>query len=280
MYKRQIYEVEVPKSDVPGEWTSPTQPIPSLPEAYDRSGVSRDDLIDYTPEISEAVDNLIKDFRLGPLYTPPSLADSADGTKGTLSLPFPTGGSNWEGGAYDPETNFLYVPSQTKLALLSLKDGGDATDIRYIASPSPKLEVFGIPLAKPPWGRITAIDMNTGNIEWNIANGDTPESIVDNPYLEGITIPRTGKATRAGLLLTKTLLFAGEGFGGAPVFRAHDKSTGQIITEIVLPGSQSSPPSTYMINNRQFIIMTTSDGKSPAELIALSLPELSKNGSH
>ena len=275
-----IYEVEVPKSDVPGEWTSPTQPIPSLPEAYDRSGVSRNDLIDYTPEISEAVDNLIKDFRLGPLYTPPSLADSADGTKGTLSLPFPTGGSNWEGGAYDPETNFLYVPSQTKLALLSLKDGGEATDIRYIASPSPKLEVFGIPLAKPPWGRITAIDMNTGKIEWNIANGDTPESIVDNPYLQGITIPRTGKATRAGLLLTKTLLFAGEGFGGDPIFRAHDKSSGQIITEIVLPGSQSSPPSTYMINNRQFIIMTTSDGKSPAELIALSLPELSKNGSH
>ena len=275
-----IHEIIVPKSDVPGEWTSPTQPIPSLPEAYDRSGVSRNDLIDYTPEISQAVENLIKDYRLGPLYTPPSLAESKDGTKGTLSLPFPTGGSNWEGGAYDPETNLLYVPSQTRLALLSLKDGDESTDVRYVASNSPKLEVFDIPIAKPPWGRITAIDMNSGKIKWSVANGETPEAIINNPYLKGVEIPRTGKATRAGLLLTKTLLFAGEGFGGDPVFRAHDKYNGKIISEIVLPGSQSSPPSTYMINNRQFIIMTTSDGKSPAELIALSLPGSRINGTH
>ena len=275
-----IHEINVPKSDVPGEWTSPTQPIPSLPEAYDRSGVSRNDLIDYTPEISQAVENLIKDYRLGPLYTPPSLAESKDGTKGTLSLPFPTGGSNWEGGAYDPETNLLYVPSQTRLALLSLKDGDESTDVRYVASNSPKLEVFGIPIAKPPWGRITAIDMNSGKIKWSVANGETPEAIINNPYLKGVEIPRTGKATRAGLLLTKTLLFAGEGFGGDPVFRAHDKYNGKIISEIVLPGSQSSPPSTYMINNRQFIIMTISDGKSPAELIALSLPGSRINGTH
>ena len=273
-----IHEIIVPKSDVPGEWTSPTQPIPSLPEAYDRSGVSRNDLIDYTPEISQAVENLIKDYRLGPLYTPPSLAESKDGTKGTLSLPFPTGGSNWEGGAYDPETNLLYVPSQTRLALLSLKDGDESTDVRYVASNSPKLEVFDIPIAKPPWGRITAIDMNSGKIKWSVANGETPEAIINNPYLKGVEIPRTGKATRAGLLLTKTLLFAGEGFGGDPVFRAHDKYNGKIISEIVLPGSQSSPPSTYMINNRQFIIMTISDGKSPAELIALSLPGSRING--
>ena len=275
-----IHEINVPKSDVPGEWTSPTQPIPSLPEAYDRSGVSRNDLIDYTPEISQAVENLIKDYRLGPLYTPPSLAESKDGTKGTLSLPFPTGGSNWEGGAYDPETNLLYVPSQTRLALLSLKDGDESTDVRYVASNSPKLEVFGIPIAQPPWGRITAIDMNSGKIKWSVANGETPEAITNNPYLKGVEIPRTGKATRAGLLLTKTLLFAGEGFGGDPVFRAHDKYNGKIISEIVLPGSQSSPPSTYMINNRQFIIMTISDGKSPAELIALSLPGSRINGTH
>ena len=275
-----IHEINVPKSDVPGEWTSPTQPIPSLPEAYDRSGVSRNDLIDYTPEISQAIENLIKDYRLGPLYTPPSLAESKDGTKGTLSLPFPTGGSNWEGGAYDPETNLLYVPSQTRLALLSLKDGDESTDVRYVASNSPKLEVFGIPIAQPPWGRITAIDMNSGKIKWSVANGETPEAIINNPYLKGVEIPRTGKATRAGLLLTKTLLFAGEGFGGDPVFRAHDKYNGKIISEIVLPGSQSSPPSTYMINNRQFIIMTISDGKSPAELIALSLPGSRINGTH
>ena len=163
------------------------------------------------------------------LYTPPSLAESKDGTKGTLSLPFPTGGSNWEGGAYDPETNLLYVPSQTRLALLSLKDGDESTDVRYVASNSPKLEVFDIPIAKPPWGRITAIDMSSGKIKWSVANGETPEAITNNPYLKGVEILRTGKATRAGLLLTKTLLFAGEGFGGDPVFRAHDKYNGCLL---------------------------------------------------
>jgi quinoprotein glucose dehydrogenase len=132
--------------------------------------------------------------------------------------------------------------------------------------------VFDIPVAKPPWGRITAIDLATGEHRWMIANGDTPQDIVDNPALAGVDLPRTGKATRAGILVTDTLLFAGEGFGGDPVFRAHDKLSGEIVAEIELPATQASPPSSYRVNGRQFIVMTVADGESPAELVALALP--------
>ena len=106
-----------------------------------------------------------------------------------------------------------------------------------------------------------------------IANGDTPAAIRDHPELEDINLPRTGKATRAGLVVTDTLLFAGEGFGGDPVFRAHDKETGAIVAEIALPATQAGPPSTYRVNGRQYIVMTVADGETPAELIALALPE-------
>ena len=268
-----INEMPVPQSDVPGEWTSPTQPIPELPLPFERQGVSEEDLIDYTPEIREAVKKLLKEYRMGPMYTPPSIVGAKDGTNGTLSLPHLLGGANWEGSAFDPENALLFVPSQTRVGLMQLVNEPESSDIRYISGNDPAPKVFNIPIAKPPWGRITAIDMITGQHKWSIANGDTPEDIVNNPALYGIEIPRTGKATRSGILVTQSLLFAGEGFGGDPIFRAHDKLTGQIIAEIELPASQTSPPSTYRINGKQYIVMTISDGKKPAELIALSLPD-------
>jgi len=211
--------------------------------------------------------------RLGPMYTPPSLKDAADGTRGTLSMPSSLGGANWEGGAYDPTSGLLYVPSMTAVTLMQLVHEPDASDIRYISARAPWPKIMGIPIAKPPWGRITAIDLATGEHRWTIANGDTPEAIRSHPELEGIELPRTGKATRAGLLVTGTLLFAGEGYGGDPVFRAHDKQTGEIVAEIALPASQASPPSTYRVKGRQYIVMTVSDGENPAELIALALPD-------
>ncbi len=268
-----VVERKVPQTDVPGEWTSPTQPFPSRPAPFDRQGVSREDMIDYTPAIRAEVDKLLKSVRLGPLYTPPSLAEAPDGTRGTLSLPSSTGGANWEGGAFDPGTGMLYVPSRTQIVLMQLVNDPDASDIRYISARPGPPTVFDVPLAKPPWGRITAIDLATGEHRWMTANGDTPGHIVDNPALEGVKLPRTGKATRAGLVVTDTLLFAGEGFGGDPVFRAYDKLSGEIVAEIELPASQASPPSSYRVNGRQFIVMTVADGKSPAELIALALPK-------
>jgi len=198
-----------------------------------------------------------------------------------LSMPYATGGANWEGGAYDPETGLLYVPSATYMNLLALSNEPEASDIQFIAKPENAPTVFGLLLNKPPLGRITAIDLTTGDHVWMIANGDTPKAYTDNPALQGIDLPRTGKPTRAGIVVTKSLLFAGEGWGtvgnirGDPVFRAHDKRTGEILAEIELPATQAGPPSTYMLNGRQFIVMMVTDGESPAELIALALPRAS-----
>lgn len=273
-----IEERPVPQTDVPGEWTSPTQPFPTKPAPYDRQGLSRDDLIGYTPEIRVAVEEAIADYRLGPLYTPSSLSDAPDGTKGTLGLPFATGGANFEGSGYDPETGILYVPSATYIKVFALTNDPEASDIDYIDAGTNAPTVFDLLLTKPPLGRITAIDLTTGDHVWMIANGDTPQAYKDNPALEGVELPRTGKPTRAGIVVTRSLLFAGEGVGtvgnirGDPVFRAHDKQTGEILAEIELPATQSGPPSTYMLNGRQYIVMMVMDGESPAELIALALP--------
>jgi quinoprotein glucose dehydrogenase len=279
-----IVERPVPQTDVPGEWTSPTQPFPTKPAPYDRQSLSRDDLISYTPEISAAVDEAIKDYRLGTaLFTPPSLVDAPDGTKGTLGLPFATGGANFEGSAYDPETGLLFVPSVTYVMVHALKNDPELSEIDYVGAGVLAPMVFDLFLVKPPFGRITAIDLTSGDHAWMIANGDTPKAYTENPALAGVELPRTGKPTRAGIVVTKTLLFAGEGFGtvgdirGDPVFRAHDKRTGEIIAEIDIPGIQSGPPSTYMVNGRQFIVMMVTDGRSPAELIALALPRASIN---
>jgi len=273
-----IEERPVPQTDVPGEWTSPTQPFPTLPVPFDRQGVTEDDLIDFTPEIRAEIQKLLTRYRIGPLYSPPSLVDAPDGTIGTFGLPYATGGANWEGSAFDPETGLLYVPSVTAIAVMALSHEPDASDIRYISAPGKPPKVFDLPIAKPPWGRITAIDLNSGKLVWMIANGDTPQSVQDNPALAGVDLPRTGKPTRAGIVVTKSLLFAGEGVGpavirGDPVFRAHDKMTGEILAEIELPATQASPPSTYMLNGRQFIVMTVADGKSPSGLVALALPQ-------
>ena len=273
-----IEERPVPQTDVPGEWTSPTQPIPSKPPAYDRVGVSEADFIDYTEEIRAEVRRVTAGFRTGPLFQPPSLAESPDGTRGTLSLPFPTGGTNWEGGAFDPETGMLYAPSVTDIGVLALTNDPEASDIDYIAAGTETPLVFDLMLAKPPFGRITAIDLESGEIAWWVANGDTPDAYLNHPRLEGVELPRTGKPTHAGLLVTKTLLFAGEGWGnffefpGDPVFRAYDKRTGEIVAEIEIPGVQTGPPSSYLVNGRQFIVMNVMIPGEPAELVALALP--------
>ena len=194
-------------------------------------------------------------------------------------MPSSTGGANFEGSGFDPESGYLYVPSFTNLDVFDLVNEPDASDIEFIGAGDDAPEVFGLPLMKPPFGRITAIDLKTGEHAWWIANGDTPTVYATNPALKGVDLPRTGKATRAGIAITKTLLFAGEGWAyggdmaGDPVFRAHDKQTGEIVAEIDLPGTQSGPPSTYMVDGRQFIVMMVANEDSAAELVALALPK-------
>ena len=265
-----LEERPVPPSDVPFEWTSPTQPFPSKPAAYDRQGVGEDDLVDFTPAIKAAALESVKNLRMGPMFTPPSLIEAPDGTRGTLVLPHYGGGANWEGGAADPETGMLYVASQTSLTVFAVSPAGDRSDIRYLFVNGEAPRPMGLPLVKPPYGRITAIDMNSGEHRWMAVNGDTPEDIKNNPALAGVTIPPTGKASRATLLVTKTLLFAGEGYGGAPILRAYDKATGDVVAEIALPGAASSKPMTYMLDGKQYLVLAVGRD-TPAELIAFAL---------
>lgn len=267
-----LEERPVPASDVPGEWSSPTQPFPTKPAPFDRQGFSEDDLIDFTPEIRAAALASVGDLRMGPIYTPLSPVDADDGTRGTLMLPNFGGGANWEGGAADPETGLLYVASVTNPVVGALRPDPDFTDVSYVFVNGGVPDPMGLPLAKPPWGRITAIDLNTGEHAWMVPNGDTPEDVANNPALAGIDIPRTGKVSRATLLVTKTLLIAGEGWGGDPILRAHDKATGEIVGEIELPGAIASKPMTYMIGGRQFIVVTVGR-PGPAEIVALALPD-------
>lgn len=267
-----IEERPVPQSDVPGERSSPTQPFPTLPEPFDRQGFEPDFLIDLTPEIRERAQAVASRYRMGPLYTPPSLAEAPDGTLGTLSLPYSTGGGNWEGAAFDPETGFFYVGSQTNAFVLALEEGGESSDMDYVHRFRPPAQVArGVPIVKPPWGRVTAIDLKSGRVAWVVANGDTPPSVADALGVELSELPRTGKVSRAGLLVTRTVLFAGEGPGGAPVLRALDKETGTTLAEIDLPHAQTGVPMTYMAGDRQYVVLSVGGRGESAELVALAL---------
>jgi len=267
-----IEERPVPQSDLPGEWTSPTQPIPTKPPPFERQGFSEDDLIDFTPELRARAAEVASQFRMGPLFTPPSLAEAPDGTSGTLSLPGNLGGANWEGGALDPETGLLYVGSQTSVTVLAMIEGGERSDMDYIFGFARAQIGPGIPIVKPPWGRITAIDLKKGELAWVVPNGDTPEGLAERLEMDPEDIPRTGKVSRAGLLVTKTLVFAGEGASGSPVLRALDKATGATIAEIELPNAQVGLPMTYGHEGRQYVVVSVGGGGQPAELIALALP--------
>ena len=271
-----IEERPVPQNGVAGEWTSPTQPFPSRPAAFDRVGITADDLIDFTPDLRRQAIEALQPYRLGPVYTPASLLDGADGTKGTIMLPGNRGGSNWNAGAVDPETGYVYVASITRPTLLQLiKDPKSQMDLVATALAPELPTVDGLPVIKPPYGRITAYDMNKGEIAWQIANGDTPPAIRNHPKLVGVTVPRTGSPSHAGILATKTLLFAGEGDGGLPMFRALDKKTGETIWETEVPqGAQTGLPMTYMHRGRQYVVFAAGGGSGRiAQLVAFALPD-------
>ena len=275
-----IEERAVPQTDVPTERTAATQPFPTKPAPFDRQGVTTEDFINFTPELRAQAIEAAAPYRTGPLFTPPSLIEDG-GTQGTLMLPGQGGGANWPGGAVDPETAMLYVGSSTFLGVMGLGTDPEVSSLRYIIPGNPMLDIgpHGLPLIKPPWGRITAIDLTNGEHVWQVANGEAEPGIKAAADKLGIDLPRAGRADRAGLLVTKSLLFAGEGAGmyatlhaGGPMFRAHDKATGEIVSEFELPGHQSGLPMTYAINDRQFIVVAVGAPGHPGELIALSIP--------
>jgi glucose dehydrogenase len=271
-----IVERTVPAGDVPGEWYSPTQPHPTRPAPFDRQGVTEDDLIDFTPELRALALESVEGFRLSQsIFTPPSLTEATDGTRGLLSLPSSTGGSNWESSALDPETGILYVPSRTQLQVLSLSKNPES-DIdlsQGFGVRAPRIQ--GLEIIKPPYGRITAIDMNSGDHLWMIANADTPDRLTNHPLLEGVDLPRTGIPTRSGILVTGSLLLQAEGTGAAgasPIFRAIDKQTGEIVGTLDLPLNQTGLPFTYEHDGKQYISMFVGGGGTPAELVSYALP--------
>ena len=273
-----IVEKPVPQTDVPTEWTSPTQPFPTKSAPFDRQGLTDNDLIDFTPELhAEAVD-MMKHYVHGTIFIPPSLkGEGADGNKGTLYLPGWVGGANWTGAAIDPETGILYVPSVSVPYLVGLRKNGDG--YRRVSETSLYVDgPHGLPLVKPPYGRITAIDMNKGEHLWMVPNGDGPRN---HPLLKDLHLPPLGQPGRAAPLLTKTMLFLGEGdmvgvsmppFSGGNMFRAYDKQTGKVLWEKDLEAGATSAPMTYMFNGKQYVVVAVGSTNHPAEFVALTLP--------
>jgi len=271
-----LVEKPVPQTDVPREWTSPTQPFPSKPPAFDQQGVTTDDLIDFTPELRAEALKAVEQYRLGPIYTPPSLL-VPNVNKGTLAAPGLGGGANWPGGVADPETGFVYVGSTTTPAAIGLEKNEDhaktRVDADYVMGGTvPTIQ--GLRLLKPPYGRITAYNMNKGEIAWQIPNGDTPPNIKQAAAKLGLNLKPTGSPSQAGLLVTKTLLFAGEGAGGQAVFHAYDKATGESIWQTAIPGPQTSLPMTYLVDGRQFVVVGVRGSiNSGAQLVAFAIPK-------
>ncbi|MGE3511761.1 MAG: PQQ-binding-like beta-propeller repeat protein, partial [Vicinamibacterales bacterium] len=246
-----IEERPVEKGTVPGEWYSPTQPFVTKPPAYERQGVSEDDLIDFTPELKAEALKLIENYKIGPIFTPP-VVSTWPRPLATLILPSATGGANWQGGAFDPETKMFYIFTNTNVTALGLTPPqAGRSDMAYVqgmardpnAKPGARgggdgfggLSVQGLPLIKPPYGRITAIDVNKGELAWQIAHGETPDNVKNHPALKGLDIPRTGRQGRIGVLVTKSLVIAGEGGfittpqGRGAYLRAYDKATGKEV---------------------------------------------------
>ena len=306
-----IEERPVPRGDVPGEWYSPTQPFPTRPPGYDRQSVSIDDLIDFTPELRAEAEKIVARYKIGPMFTPP-VVSKREGPIATLTLATAGGGTNWAGGSYDPELHRVFVYSQSSLTALGLVPPPPGmSDMNYIqgtategarrsggagstagadspAASTPAraaeggglvLNVRGLPLIKPPYGRISAIDLDKGEIVWQVAHGETPDNIRNHPDLKGLNLPRTGRPGIIGTLVTKTLVIAGEsGFFTTPsgergaMLRAYDKISGKEVGAVYMPAPQSGSPMTYRLNGKQYIVVAVSGGAYSGELLAFRLP--------
>jgi len=311
-----IEERPVEQGNTPGEWYSPTQPFPTKPPAYARNGVSIDDLIDFTPQMRAQAKSIVSKYHLGPVFTPP-IVSQIDGPLATLTLGTASGGTNWPGASYDPETRILYAfacnACLTPLGLV--QPPKEVSDMNYVAgtagqkvqmrtgpgenvgadAPIPvsnravaagsgggyvPLNIDGMPLIKPPYGTITAINLDHGEILWQIAHGETPDVVRNHAALKGLSIPRTGQASyNVGTLITKALVIAGDGqvtttadHPRGAMLRAYDKATGKEVGAVYLPAPQSGSPMTYMVDGKQYIVVAVSGGAYSGEYIAFTLP--------
>ena len=320
-----IVERKVPAGDVPGEYYAKTQPVPTKPPAYGTQGVTPDTIIDFTPALHQEALELLKYYKTGPLFTPPSLSKPG-GPYGTLVSPGSQGGTNWPGGCYDPETHMVYVFSKTTSGIYGIVPNTNTqiSDFAYVhgmtgqtvrasvamgaagrnipegetapvaaptnpsgatppqspSGPRPgQITIQGLPLIKPPYGRISAIDLEKGDIAWQVAHGETPDNIRNHPALKGLKIPRTGRDGNLGPLCTKSLVICGEaGFFTNPagvrgaMLRAYDKATGEEKGAVYIPAPQSGSPMTYMLGGRQYLVVAIGGGNYSGELLAFRLP--------
>jgi quinoprotein glucose dehydrogenase len=307
-----IEERPVEKGNVEGEWYSPTQPFPTKPPPYSRNGVTPDILVDFTPALHDQAMTIAAKYKLGPIFTPPT-ASKASGLLATLTLGTAGGGSNWWGGSYDPETHTVFVSasnaSLTPIGLVhapkEVSDmnyilgtdgqqiriargpgenaGADAAPLPRTAAPVPApanpLNVQGLPLVKPPYGTLTAINLDKGEITWQVPHGETPDAIRNHPLLKGMNLPRTGQTGGVVTAVTKTLVLAGDpqvtttaDHPRGAMLRAYDKATGKEVGAVYMPAQQSGGIMTYMVNGKQYIVVAVSGGAYSGEYIAYSLP--------
>lgn len=286
-----IEERPVPQSTTPGEKTSPTQPFPTKPPAFDRQGATVENLIDFTPELHKEALEIVSHYTIGPMFMPPTVRTERN--LGTIQLPGSQGGADVQGGAFDPESGYMYVPSITAPFVADIVDGNpDRTNLRYVKGR--RLWIGGprgLPLFKPPYGRITAFDMTKGEIVWQVPNGNGPRN---HPAIRHLNLGRLGRPGRPSPLLTKMLLFIGEGSRaraergadripegmpveivtnyGEPWFRAYDKSNGDVLWEIELPGGTTGAPMSYMHKGKQYVVVAIEELDEPAQWVAFSLP--------
>ena len=258
-----IEERPVPQSTVLGERTSPTQPYPTKPSLFLTNGATEDDVIDFTPELRAEGLAIFREHNAGPLYTPPAPGSN-------IVRPGWSGGANWWGAAFDPDTGRLYVPSWAHFSLVRM-DAGDpersdlmiSPQVRDLAGPR------GLPLFKPPYSQLVAFDMNAGEKLWSVPVGDGPR---DHEALRDLQLPRLGSFQKlGGPLLTKTLLFIGQGMDTNRI-GAYDKETGEELWRMDLPGQFYAAPITYLIDGKQYIVLAVGGSGEPERLVALALP--------
>jgi quinoprotein glucose dehydrogenase len=313
-----IVERKVEKGDVPGEWYSPTQPFPTKPPPFTHTGFTTDDVIDWTPELKARALAIVANYKLGPLFTPPSVI--TDKSWGTLTTPDSQGGANWPGGSADPENGLFYIYTKSNTQVYGVTVGADGrlgfgggggpgrgnsdnVGAAFGGSANPGgrygnggpvpagtkdglndpitrgiMTINGIPVLKPPWGRITALDLKTGVKMWEVAHGETPDWVKNNPLLKGVKIPRTGQTGILGVMTTKSLVICGDSGvftddtgRRAARLRAYDKMTGAEVGAVVMDQPQTGAPMTYMLDGRQHIVVA-SGGFNGGELIAYRLP--------
>jgi glucose dehydrogenase len=291
-----IEERPVPVSHVPGEHASPTQPFPTKPVAYDLNGLTVNDLIDFTPELRQQAIAALADWQIGPLYNPPLHRDNDLGKRGAYWCPGGGGGSNITGpAAGDPETGIMFVTSQSACSAIQLLPGDEAdlrymtdngttttgvTPARYANGPgagAPR-HPTGLPLWKPPYSRITAIDLNTGDHLWMIPVGETPDRIKNNPALAGIDVGNTGTGAMAPMMVTPSMLvYASETSNGTPTLFAVDKATGRQLAKVTVPATSRYGMMSFVHDGEQYIVLQTG-----SKLTAMSLhgPVASAAGGH